>query len=46
MIRLHITAEGRTEQAFAKTVLAPHLATFGVFTTPIIVMTSTPVLMR
>lgn len=26
MIRLHITAEGQTEQSFARNVLAPHLA--------------------
>ncbi|WPD22893.1 MAG: hypothetical protein SD837_22265 [Candidatus Electrothrix scaldis] len=31
MIRLHITAEGQTEQSFAGKVLAPHLAGFGVF---------------
>ena len=31
MIRLHITAEGQTEQSFAKKVLAPHLAERGVF---------------
>ncbi len=31
MIRLHMTAEGPTEQAFAKRVLMPHLAEFGVF---------------
>ncbi len=31
MIRLNITAEGQTEQAFARTVLAPHLAAHNVF---------------
>jgi hypothetical protein len=40
MIRLHITAEGRTEQAFAKTVLAPHLAKFSVFADARCVLTS------
>jgi hypothetical protein len=29
--RLHITAEGQTEQSFARNVLAPHLARFYVF---------------
>ena len=45
-MRLFVVVEGFTEERFVKDVLAPHLATFGVFTTPIIVMTSTPVLMR
>jgi hypothetical protein len=40
MIRLHITAEGQTEQAFAKTVLAPHLASFDVFVDARRVLTS------
>mgnify|MGYP000908499211 CR=1 FL=1 len=40
MIRLHITAEGQTEQAFAKTVLAPHLAKFDVFVDTRCVLTS------
>lgn len=40
MIRLHITAEGQTEQAFAKTVLAPHLAKFNVFVYTRCVLTS------
>ncbi|NCD32297.1 MAG: DUF4276 family protein [Spartobacteria bacterium] len=40
MIRLHITAEGQTEQAFAKTILAPHLATFNVFVDSRCVLTS------
>lgn len=31
MIRLHVTAEGQTEQAFVRSVLAPHLAQFNVF---------------
>ncbi len=30
MIRLHVTAEGQTEQNFVKTILAPHLATSGI----------------
>ena len=40
MIRLHITAEGQTEKAFAKTVLAPHLATVNVFVDARCVLTS------
>ncbi len=40
MIRLHITAEGQTEQTFAKTVLAPHLAKFDVFADTRCVLTS------
>ena len=32
MIRLHITAEGQTEQRFVNEVLRPHLATFEVYT--------------
>lgn len=40
MIRLHITAEGQTEQAFAKRVLAPHLAGFNVFVDGRCVLTS------
>jgi hypothetical protein len=40
MIRLHITAEGQTEQAFAKAVLAPHLAQFSVFVDARCVLTS------
>lgn len=39
-MRLYILVEGQTEAALVKTVLAPHLVTFGVWTTPIIVMTS------
>ena len=31
MVRLHLFAEGQTEQTFADTVLKPHLATFDVF---------------
>lgn len=30
MIRLHVIAEGQTEQAFAREVLAPHLADFNI----------------
>ncbi len=40
MIRLHITAEGQTEQAFAKAVLAPHLAGFDIFADTRCVLTS------
>ena len=40
MIRLHITAEGQTEQVFAKTVLTPHLAPFNVFVDARCVLTS------
>ncbi len=31
MVRLHLFAEGQTEQTFASTVLTPHLANFGVY---------------
>ncbi len=31
MARLHLFAEGQTEQTFADTVLRPHLADFGVY---------------
>ena len=31
MVRLHLFAEGRTEQTFADTVLKPHLASLGVY---------------
>ena len=40
MIRLHITAEGQTEQAFAKTLLAPYLADFNIFVDARSVLTS------
>jgi len=40
VIRLHITAEGQTEQAFAKRVLVPHLAGFDVFVDARCVLTS------
>jgi len=40
MIRLHVTAEGQTEQRFVQTVLAPHLASFNVFTDARCVLTS------
>lgn len=40
MIRLHITAEGQTEQAFAKIVLTPQLASFHVFVDARCVLTS------
>ena len=31
MMRLHVTAEGRTEEAFVNRTLAPHLVKFGVY---------------
>ncbi len=40
MIRLHVIAEGRTEQGFVKNVLAPHLAKFSVFADARCVLTS------
>ena len=40
MIRLHIIAEGDTEQRFVKNVLAPHLAAFNVFADARSVLTS------
>ncbi|MCB1638534.1 MAG: DUF4276 family protein [Thiothrix sp.] len=40
MIRLHITAEGQTEQRFVNEVLRPHLAAFGVYTDVRCVITS------
>lgn len=40
MIRLHITAEGATEQNFANKVLKPHLASFAVFVDVRCVLTS------
>lgn len=40
MIRLHLTAEGQTEQAFSKTILTPHLAMFDVFVDARCVLTS------
>ncbi len=40
MIRLHVTAEGQTEQSFAKKVLAPHLAERGVYADARCVLTS------
>lgn len=40
MIRLHVTAEGYTEQAFTKQVLAPHLAQFSVYADARCVLTS------
>lgn len=39
MTTLFVVVEGQTEEAFVKAVLAPHLANFGVWTTPIIVAT-------
>ena len=39
-MRLFIVVEGFTEERVVKDILAPHLANFGVFTSPIIVMTS------
>ncbi len=40
MIRLHITAEGQTEQAFVKHVLAPYLSPFEVYADARCVLTS------
>jgi len=40
MIRLHIIAEGQTEQNFVKQILTPHLAQFDVFADARCVMTS------
>lgn len=40
MIRLHITAEGQTEQRFAKMVLAPHLCPFQITVDARCVLTS------
>lgn len=40
MIRLHITAEGKAEQQFAKMVLAPYLSTYGVYVDARAVLTS------
>lgn len=40
MIRLHVTAEGQTEQAFVKSVLAPHLVNHGVYADSRCVLTS------
>jgi hypothetical protein len=40
VIRLHITAEGQTEQSFVKNVLAGHLANFNVFADARCVLTS------
>lgn len=39
-IRLHITAEGQTEQKFVKEVIAQHLSTFNVFSDARAVLTS------
>ena len=40
MIRLHVTAEGQTEQAFVKQVLTPSLGPFGVYADARCVLTS------
>lgn len=40
MIRLHVTAEGQTEQRFVNNVLMPHLAQFNVFIDARCVLTS------
>jgi hypothetical protein len=40
MIRLHITAEGQTEQNFTKKILTPHLAEYHIFTDARCVLTS------
>jgi hypothetical protein len=39
-IRLHITSEGQTEEAFVKRILAPHLGAFNVFADARSVLTS------
>lgn len=41
MIDLYLLVEGQTEEAFAKSVLGPHLERFDVSVTPMIVKTST-----
>ena len=40
MIRLHVTVEGKTEQEFVKTILAPHLASYKIYTDARCVLTS------
>ncbi len=40
MIRLHVTAEGQTEQSFVKNVLSPYLTSFNVFADARAVLTS------
>ncbi len=40
MIRLHVTAEGQTEQLFIKKVLTPHLSEFGAYVDARAVLTS------
>jgi hypothetical protein len=39
-VRLGISVEGQTEERFVKDLLAPHLSTFEVYATPVIVTTS------
>lgn len=39
-VRLGISVEGQTEERFVKDLLAPHLASFEVYATPVIVTTS------
>lgn len=39
-VRLGISVEGQTEERFVKDLLAPHLATFGVYAVPVVVATS------
>lgn len=39
-LRLGVSVEGQTEELFVKRLLAPHLAAFGVFATPVILATS------
>ena len=39
-IRLHVTTEGQTEEAFVKRILAPHLGAFNVFADARSVLTS------
>jgi len=40
MIRLHVIAEGQTEQLFVKNVLTPHLAAFNIYSDARSVLTS------
>lgn len=37
---LHILCEGQTEERFVKEVLSPYLLQFGIFTKPILLITS------
>lgn len=40
MMRLYVLVEGPTEELFVRHVLAPHLQSYGVLTTPVVVETS------